>query len=228
MSLPLKRKCDSLPEPSGAVVGGSNNLEGGEYMSRGHARGRARGRGRDRGHGRGRSFHIPKNALQTAILTALWKHRTHGTFTPSLQFGPVPPPPPTSDPKVNSGLPLHPRPSLGMITERPQVLHDPTKINQSHKLNDVFNSSDHQNAPSIHQQKVHRLNGPIKQTHQNKRQNQASTWMDQVIPQLLEPFMDILRWTKSGRESVSPPASNDDACSCASAALKITCVSWNC
>jgi len=99
MSLPLKRKHNSLPEPPGTVAGAPSNFAGGEHIVRGRGSGRGRGRGCDRG--RGRSFHIPKHASQTVILQELWKHHTHSTFIPSSQFDLVNPPPPTSDTNVN-------------------------------------------------------------------------------------------------------------------------------
>ena len=221
MSLRIKRKREPSPEPPGNI-GDSNNLERGDNMTSGRARGRecARGRGRDRGRGRGRSFHIPRNGSQTAILTELWKHHNHGTFTIPSQFDPVPPPPPTGDPSD-----LEPKSPLSVTTEAPQLPHSP---NWSHEIGDLFNPSDHQNTSSTCPQKVDPLNKRPKQIHRNKRQNQASTWTNQMIPLLLEPFMDLLRWTRSGREPVSPPTvPNDDACSCASISLRITCVSWN-
>ena len=221
MSLPLKRKRESSPESTGIIASSSHYLGRGGHTSRGHAnsrgpgRSRGRGRGRSRGRGRGRSFHIPRRALQTALLTELWKHRTDSTYAFSGQFGPVPPSPPT----IN----LEP----GVIAETPQLLHSPANTNPPQNLDDFVNSSEYQDSQSIHPPRVHRPNGPRRQTHQNKRQNQASIWMDRMIPLLLEPFMDLLRRTKSGRVSVSPPAPKDGACSCSSVALKITCVSWN-
>ena len=221
MPLPLKRKRESSPESTGTVARSSQNPGRGGHTSRN----RANGRGRDRGRGRGRSFHIPRHASQTALLTEVWKHRTHSTYAFSSQFGPAPPSPPTILPTVKSEVPLQPQP--GVINETPQLLHSPTNANSPHNLDDFVNSSLYQDTQPNHPQQVHRPNGPVKQAHRNKRQNQASNWMDQIIPVLLEPFMDLLRQTRSGRVAVSPPAPNDGACSCSSVALKITCVSWN-
>jgi hypothetical protein len=220
MSLPIKRKRESLPEPSGTTAGDSSNLERGEHIVGGRSRGRglSRGRGRDRGRSRGRSFHIPRNGSKTAILTEIWNHRTHDKFTISSQFGPVPPPP-TGDPNN-----LEPKSPPSVTAEAPQLLHSP---NWSHEPGDFFNPSDHQNASPTRPQKVDLLNGRPKQIHRNKRQNQASTWTNQMIPLLIEPFMDLLRRTKGGREPVSPPVPNDAACSCRSISLKITCVFWD-
>jgi len=222
MSLRIKRKRESSPEPPGTIVGDSNNLERGGHRDSGRTRGRecARGRGRNRGRG-GRSFHILRHGSQTAILTEIWKHRNHGTLTISSQIGPVPPPPPTGDP---NNLELKAPPSMTAELETPQLPHSP---NWSHKIGDLSNPSDHQNTSSTCPRKVDPLNGRSKQIHRNKRQNQASTWTNQMIPLLLEPFMDLLRRTRSGREPVSPSVPNDDACSCASISLRITCVSWN-
>jgi hypothetical protein len=172
MSLPLKRKRESLSEPSGAIAGDSNSLERRENISGG----RTRGRGRNRGRARGRSFHIPRHASRNAILTELWKHRTQGTFTniPS-QFGPVPPPPPTDDPNINLGKQSPHR----VIAETPQLLHSP---NWSNELGEFHNSPDHQNASSTCLRKGHLLSGPPKQIHRSKRQNQASTWTESNDP----------------------------------------------
>ena len=216
MSLPLKRKRDSLPEPPGAVAGAPSNFAGGEHVVRGRGSGRGRGRGCDRG--RGRSFHIPKHASQTVILKELWKHRTHSTFIPSLQFDLVTPPPPTSDTNVN--LETCARPSA--ITDTPQL-----GPNHPHEQSGSLDFLDCENSPPIRREKVRLLKPPPKQTHQKKRQNQVSTWTDQTIPLLLEPFMDLLHRMKGSRESVSPPAANDSACTCTSIVLKITCVSWD-
>ena len=208
MSLPLKRKREVSPEFTGVACSSTSGS---------HANGR--GRGRDRGRGRGRSFHIPRRASQTTLLTEVWKHRTHSTYAYSSQLGPVPPEPPTILPTLNSEA------QPGVINETPPLLHKPADANSPHNLDDFVNSSQYQDARP---QQVHRPNRPLRQAHRNKRQNQASTWKNQVIPMLLEPFMDLLRRTKSGRVSVSPPAPNDGACSCSPVTLKITCVSWNC
>ena len=213
MPFPVKRKRDSSPKPTGAVTRGSNNLGGGEHT----IRGRSTGRSRDRGRGRGRSFHIPRNAPQTALLTEVWKHRTRGTYCLSSQSGPVPP---------SSHAPPSHTPQPDGIAKTPQPPHGSAEDTQYHNLDDFFNSSGHQNTQSIHLRKVRPLNGPLRQIHRNKRQNQASAWTDRMIPLLLGPFMDLLQRTRSGR--VFPPtAPQDAACSCSSVALKITCVSWN-
>lgn len=223
MSPPLKRKRESSPESAGIVPHSSHSLGRGGHTSRGRASGHIRVRGR----GRGRSFHIPRRGSQTALLTELWKHRTHSTYAFSSQISPVPPFPPTIHPTINLESPLHHQPQPGVIAETPQSLHSSTNANPPHNLDDFINYSEYQDAQSIHPQQVHRPNGPLRQAHRNKRQNQASIWMDQVIPLLLEPFMDLLRQTKSGRVSIPPPAPSDGACSCSSVSLKITCVSWN-
>ena len=220
MSLPLKRKRESSPTSTGAVACHSNNLDRGVHTRRG----RENSRGRDRGRGRGRSFHIPKGASQTALLTEVWKHRTHSTYAPSSQSRLVPRSPPIS-PQIES--PSHHQPQPGSIAVTPERLHDQTKTIRPHNPNDFANFSEHQNAQSIHPRTVRRPNGPLRQVHRDKRRNQASTWMEQMIPLLLEPFMELLRLTKSGRVSVSPPAPIDRACSCSPVALKITCVSWD-
>lgn len=212
MSLPLKRKREASPGSTSNVACSSNSLERGEYTDRGRVNRRGRGRGR------GRSFYIPRHASQTAILTEVWKHRTRGTHALSSQSTPAPPSLPASHANVES-------PAAN--AETPPLLYGPTNADQSHDLGDSFISFEPQDTQPIHPRKVHRVNGPLRQLHRNKRQNQASTWMDQVIPQLLKPFMDLLRRTKSGRVSVPPTAPNDDACSCSRAALKVTCVSWN-
>ena len=223
MSLPLKRKREASLGSIGNAARSTNNLETGGYTGRGrvNARGSGRGCGRGRGRGcvRGRSFHIPKHASQTAILTEVWKHHTHGIYALPSQSDAAPPSPPTSDPNVES-------PSA--IAETLPPLHGPPESDQYHDLGDFFSTFVPRDTQPIHPRKAHRPNGPSRQTHQNKRQKQASTWMDQVIPQLIEPFMDLLRRTKSGRVSVPPTAPNDDACSCSSVALRVTCVSWNC
>ena len=230
MSLPLKRKRESSPTSTGAVACDSSNLDRGAHTRRG----RDNCRGRDRGRGRGRGFHIPKGASQTALLTEVWKHRTHGRYYPSSQLRPVPRSPPTRSPPTRSPPPISPQivdlgsPQPDLIAATPELLHGRTQTVRPHNLDEFTNFSEHPNAQSIHPRTVRRPNGPLRQKHRYKRQNQASTWMDQMIPLLLEPFMDLLRLTKSGRVSVSPPAPIDRACSCSPVALKITCVSWNC
>lgn len=219
MSLPLKRKRELSCEDTGTAVCGSSNAERGGHVGRGHGCGRSRGRG----CGRGRSFHIPsRHASKIVVLAELGRHRAHGTYTISSQSGPVPPSSPTSHPKVES--PFHHRSQPDVTAETPQLLQGPTNVNQGHNLGDLDNSSEYQDTPSIHPQKVDR---PLKQIHRNKRRNQASTWMDQVIPLLLGPYMELLRRTKSGQVAVSPAAPDDHACSCSSVALKVTCVSWD-
>lgn len=219
MSLPLKRKRDSSRESTGTAACSSSNPERGAHTSRG--RGNINAPGRRRGRGRGRSFHIPsRNASHASILTEVWKHRTHGTYSVSSQLGRAPLSSPTSHPTFES-------PQPDKLPETPQQPHRYNKANLPHNTDNLINSSEYQHAQSIHLQKVDRPNGPQRQTHRNKRRNQASTWMEQVIPLLFEPFMDLLRRTQSGRVSVSPAAPNDDACSCSSVPLKVTCVSWD-
>ena len=220
MSLPLKRKRESSRESTGTAACSSSNPGRGGHTGIGcsniHAPGRRRGRGC--------SFHIPsRNASHTVILTEVWKHRTHGKYSVSSQLGPAPPSSPTSRPTVES--PVRDQPDK--LPETPQLLHHYTEADRPHNLDNSVNFSEYQHAQSIHLQKVDRPNGPLRQTHRNKRRNQASTWMEQVIPLLFEPFMDLLRRTQSGRVSVSPAAPNDDACSCSSVPLKVTCVSWD-
>ena len=214
MPFPLKRKRESSPKPTGAVARGSNNLGGGEHtIKRGSTV-----RRRDRGRGRGRSFHIPKNASKAALLTEVWKHHNHATYYLSSQSGPVPP--------SSHAPPSRAAPQPDGVAKTPQPPHGSPKDTQYHDLGDFFNSSGHQDAQPIHLRKVRPPNGPLRQIHRNKRQNQASAWMDRMIPLLLGPFMDLLQRTRSGR--VFPPtAPQNAACSCSSVALKITCVSWN-
>ena len=173
----------------------------------------------DHGHGHGWSFHIPKNALKAALLTEVWKHHNHATYYLSSQLGPVPP--------SSHAPPSCAAPQPDGVVKTPQPPHGSLKDTQYHDLGDFFNSSGHQDAQPIHLWKVCPLNGPLKQIHRNKQQNQASAWMDRMIPLLLGPFMDLLQWTRSGQ--VFPPtAPQDAACSCSSITLKITCMSWNC
>ena len=161
-------------------------MSSGRGNSRGHGHGRGRGHGRSRDH----SFHIPsRHASQTVILTEVWKHRTHGAFAIPSQSGLVPPSLPTSYPNTESPPPHQPQPDT--IAETPLHLHSPTNADQSHNLDNFINSSEYQHA-SIHPRKVDHPDGPLRQTHQTKQRNQASTWMDQVIPMLFEPFMDLL------------------------------------
>lgn len=219
MSLPLKRKRESSRESTGTAACSSVNPGRGGHT--GIGRGNIHAPGRRRSRGRGRSFHIPsRNASQTAILTEVWKHRTLGTYSVSSQLGPAPPFSPTSHPTVES--PSRDQPQPEKLPEMPQLLHSYTKANRPQNLDNFLNSSEYQHTQSI-------TNGPLRQTHRNKRRNQASTWMEQVIPLLFEPFMDLLRRTQSGRVSVSPAATKDDACSCSSVPLKlkVTCVSWD-
>ena len=220
MSPPLKRKRESSPESTGSIARSSNTLSRGGHTSRGRAN--SRGRGRDRGRARGRSFHIRKGASRTELLTEVWKHNTQSAYTFSPQFGPVFPSQPTIQPTVTLESP-----QPGVIAGTSQPLHNPANASPPHNLDDFFNSPNYQDQRSIPLRQGHRATGPQRQAHRNKRRNQASTWMDQMIPLLLEPFMDLLRRTKSGRVPVSPAANNDGACSCTSVALKITCVSWN-
>ena len=161
MSPPLKRKRESSPESAGIVAHSSHNLGRGGHTSRGRANGRVRGRGC--------SFHIPRRASQTALLTELWKHRTHSTYAFSSQFGPVPPSLPTLHPTVNLESPLHHQPQPGVIAETPQLLHSSANANLPHNLDDFVDSSEYQDAQSIHPPQVHRPNGPLRQAHQNKR-----------------------------------------------------------
>jgi len=225
MSLPLKRKRESSRESSGTAARSSSNPGRGGHTGRGNGNNHAPGRRRSRG--RGRSFHIPsRNASHTVILTEVWKHRAHGTYSISSQLGSAPPSSPTSHPTAESQLGHQPLPDA--LAEPPQPLHRHTNANRLHNVDNFLNSSEYQGAQSNRPQKVDCPNGPLRQTHQNKRRNQASTWMEQVIPLLFGPFMDLLRRTQSGRASISPPAPNDDTCSCSLVPLKVTCVSWDC
>ena len=224
MPLPLKRKRESSRESTGTAECSSSKPGRGGHTGRG--RGNIHAPVRRRSRGRGRSFHIPsRNASQTVILTEVWKHRTHGTYSVPLTSAP-PSSSPTSHPTVES--PFREQPRLDdELPETPQLLHRYTKANRPHNLNNSVNSSEYQHAELFHPRKVIRVNGPLRHTHRNKQQSQAATWMEQVLPLLFEPFMGLLRQTQSGRVSVSPEAPNDDACSCSSVPLKVTCVSWD-
>src|SRR5258706_10320966 len=162
MSLPLKRNRESLTESNGPVAPGLNNLGRGN-TSRRRGNGRGNGRGRDRGPGRGRSFHIPKGASQTALLTEVWRHRTHGTYALSSQLHPVPRSPPKSPQTVDLESPIHNQPQPGLIAATPELLHGPTESVQSSNLDEFVDFSEHQNAQSIHPRTVHRPNGPLRQ-----------------------------------------------------------------
>src|SRR5258708_1614116 len=63
MSPPLKQKCEPLPKSAGIVPHSSHNLGRGGDTSRGCAHGC--------GCGCGHSFHIPRGASQTAVLTVM-------------------------------------------------------------------------------------------------------------------------------------------------------------
>ena len=128
MPFPLKRKCESSPKPAGAVASSSNNLERGKHTMRG----RSTGRSRDRGRSRGRSFHIPRNASQTALLTEVWKHRTHSPCHLSSQSRPVPPSSPPSHPPPSPAPQPQPQPDEN--TKTPQLLHGSTKATCYHNL----------------------------------------------------------------------------------------------
>lgn len=219
MSLPLKRKRELSCESTGTAARGPSSVERGGHTGRGRSDGRRR-----RGRGRGHSFHIPsRHASKTVILAEVWKHRTHATYTISSQSGPVPPSLPTGHPEVEPPVP--PRSQPDVIVETPQFLHSPTDINQDQHLGDFVNSAEYQDTPRIHPPR--KADRPLRQIHRNKRRNQASTWMDQVIPMLLGPFMELLRRTKSGQVAASPAAPDNDACACPSVALRVTCVSWD-
>ena len=231
MSLPLKRKRESSHKSTGAAACSSSSLKRGGHTSNGCGNGRGNGCGNSCGrrgsHSRSRShsFHIPScHASQTVILTEVWKHRTRGTYAVTSQSSLVPPSLPTSHPNKP---PPHHQPQPDLIAESPQHLHNPTNAGQYHNLDDFINVSEYQDPQLFHLQDVNRQNGPLRQMHWNKRRNQASTWMDQVIPTLFEPYMDLLQWTKNGWVSVSPAAPDDGACSCSSVSLKVTCVSWD-
>ena len=215
MTFLLKRKRESSPKPLGAVTRGPDILGGGEHTIRGRSTRCSRGRGC--GRGRGHSFHIPRNASRNALLTEVWEHRTTSTYSFFSQWGSLPP---------SSRTPPGHASQPDGIAKTPQPPHESAGDTRYHNLNDLVSSSEHQNAQSIHLRNVRPLDGPIRQTHRDKRQNQASAWTDQIIPLLLGPFMDLLQRTRSGR--VFPPTAPQDApCSCSPVALKITCVSWN-
>ena len=220
MSLPLKRKHELSCKSTGSAACGSSNVGRGGHT----VRGRGNGHGCRCDRGCGRSFNIPScHASKTVILTEVWKHCTHGPYTISSQSGPAPPSSLTSRPKVES--PFHHQSQPVMIMETPQLLHDPMNVDQDHNLGDFVNSLEYQDTPSIHPRKA---DHPLRQIHQNKQQNQASTWMDQVIPLLLGPFMELLQQTKNGQVAVSSAApDSNDACSCPSVTLRVTCVSWD-
>src|SRR5258706_3408835 len=173
MSLPLKRKRESSHKSTGAAACSSSSLKRGGHTSNGrgngcgNSRGNSRGRRGSRSHGRSHSFHIPScHALQTVILTEVWKHCTRGTYAITSQSSLVPPSSPTSHPHK---LPPHHQPQPDLIAESPQHLHNPTNAGQYHNLDNFINVSEYQDPQSFHLQDVNCQNGPLRQMHRNKQ-----------------------------------------------------------